>query len=247
MVSTLFNKLIGFIYRVYKFKNYIFYTILNRKAKPKVIFKRFLLFFKDIEIIDKNIPWIPIKAKIWLDNNLTAEMMIYEYGSGMSTLYFSSKVKKIISIEHNKDWYNQIKEVLKKQQINNCEYLLREPEVINNHIAKKIDPNYISELKSYKNYHFEKYIKNINAYPDDYFDLIFIDGRVRIACIINSIKKIKSGGYLILDNSDEKKYRSSQSILKNYKKLDFFDIAPVNPSYTYSKLSFWKTTIWQIK
>ncbi|MFX0145458.1 MAG: hypothetical protein ACFE9C_15445, partial [Candidatus Hodarchaeota archaeon] len=69
-----------------------------------MIFKRFLLFFKDIEIIDKNIPWIPIKAKIWLDNNLTAEMMIYEYGSGMSTLYFSSKVKKIISVEHNKDW-----------------------------------------------------------------------------------------------------------------------------------------------
>lgn len=247
MVSSIFNKLLSFIYRGYKFKNYIFYIILNRKLKMKRIFKRFLIFFKDIEIIDTNFPWIPIKAKIWLDHNLTAKMIIFEYGSGMSTLYFSLKVKKITSIEHNKNWYKHIKDKLKEKQVNNCEYLLIEPEVINNKISKNVDPKYISELKDYKKYHFKKYVKSIDTYPDNYFDLIFIDGRVRITCIKNSIKKIKSGGYLVLDNSDEKKYRSSQSILKNYKRLEFFDIALVNPSYKYSKISFWKTTIWQIK
>ena len=53
------------------------------------------------------IPWIPIKAKIWLDKNLSKDMIIFEYGSGLSTLYFSTKVNKIISIEHDKKWYKK--------------------------------------------------------------------------------------------------------------------------------------------
>lgn len=247
MVSTSLNKFKGFIYRTYKFKNYIFYIILNKKLKLKKILRRFIFFFKDIEIVDKDIPWIPIKAKLWLDKILTPDMILYEYGSGMSTLYFSSKVKKITSIEHDKNWYKNIKDKLIEKQINNCEYLLIEPEDINNKNPKVINPKYISELKNYEYFHFRKYIEGIDIYPDKYFDLIFIDGRVRIACILHSIRKIKLGGYLVLDNSDEKKYRSSQNILKSYKKLDFFDIAPVNPYFKYSKISFWKTTVWQIK
>lgn len=246
MSSTSLKKLIGFIYRTYKFKNYIVYTISNKKLKLKTILRRFVFFFKNIEINDKTIPWIPIKAKLWLDKILKPNMILYEFGSGTSTLYFATKVKKIISIEHDKNWYNNIKGKFIQEQINNCDYILIEPENITDKNSKTIDPKHTSDLKNYELFHFRKYIESINKYPDKHFDLIFIDGRVRIACIQNSIRKIKPGGYLVLDNSDEKKYKLTQKILKNYKKLDFFDIAPVNPYFKTSKISFWKTSIWQI-
>ena len=58
---------------------------------------------------------------------------------------------------------------------------------------------------------------------------------------------IKSGGFLVLDNSDRNKYKLAQKLLKRYKKLDFFGIAPLTPYLKYSKTSFWKTSIWKIK
>ncbi|MFX1419692.1 MAG: hypothetical protein ACFE9N_12295 [Promethearchaeota archaeon] len=197
--------------------------------------------------MNKNIPWIPIHAKLWLDKVLKPDMNLYEFGSGTSTLYFASKVKKIISIEHDKNWYNKIKDKLNQNQLNNCEYILIEPEDITEKNSKQIDPKYTSDLKNYETFQFRKYVESIDKYPDNYFDLIFIDGRVRIACILNSIRKIKLGGYLVLDNSDEKKYIHSHQILNSYSRLDFFDIALVNPYLKTSKISFWKTSIWKIK
>lgn len=94
---------------------------------------------------------------------------------------------------------------------------------------------------------FTKYVKSIDKYPDKSFDLVFIDGRVRIGCILHSIKKIKSGGFLVLDNSDEKKYKKASEILRSYKKHEFFGISPSNPYLKYSKISFWKASIWEIE
>lgn len=39
-------------------------------------------------------------------------------------------------------------------------------------------------------------------FPNEYFDLILIDGRVRMNCLKNATPKLKVGGVLIFDNSD---------------------------------------------
>ena len=235
-----------FLSRIIKFKDFLVFIFLNKKLRVKKVLRKFVFFFKAIEIGDKKLPWITIKSKLWLDKILRPDMVLYEFGSGMSTLYFSIKVKTIISIEHDKNWYNKIKDKLIQNQIDNCEYYLKEPENIDTPNSKPIKTKHISSLRKYEKYHFRDYIESIKRYPDQYFDLIFIDGRARIGCILHSIKKIKVGGYLLLDNSDEKRYKSAKNILKSYKKLDFFDIAPTYPYLKHSKVSFWKASIWKI-
>src|SRR4030067_1558103 len=120
-------------------------------------------------------------------------MKILVCGSGGSTLYFSSKAKKIISVEHDKDWYKKVSDIISKKNIKNCEYCLIEPR---KSLGAKILPysqkTYIA--KTFKHHHglsFKDYVKKIDSFPDNSFDLIFVDGRSRAACLRHSIKKIK--------------------------------------------------------
>jgi precorrin-6B methylase 2 len=244
---AIIEKIKEFLFRIIKFKEFLIFIFLDKKLRVKNVLRKFVFLFKHIEIGDKNFPWITIKAKLWLDKILRPDMILYEFGSGMSTLYFSTKVKTIISIEHDKNWYSKIKDKLKNNQIDNCEYYLKEPEYVNTQYSKKIKAKYISNLTKYQGFHFRDYIESINRYSDQFFDLVFIDGRARIGCILHSIKKIKPGGYLVLDNSDEKKYKLVHKILKSYEKRNFFGIALSNPYFKHSKISFWNTTVWKIK
>jgi predicted O-methyltransferase YrrM len=44
---------------------------------------------------------------------------------------------------------------------------------------------------------------NLDQYPDETFDFILIDGSQRGNCAKSAVTKIKSGGYIYLDNSDK--------------------------------------------
>jgi hypothetical protein len=51
---------------------------------------------------------------------------------------------------------------------------------------------YISKtVKAYFNLSFEEYVRKIDVYPDESFDLVVVDGRARTACRYHTIKKIK--------------------------------------------------------
>jgi protein-L-isoaspartate O-methyltransferase len=44
----------------------------------------------------------------FLRQRLTKNMLLFEYGSGYSTLFFSKLVKKVVSVEYDKDWYERM-------------------------------------------------------------------------------------------------------------------------------------------
>jgi len=105
------------------------------------------------------------EEEIFLFNHLNKNIKFLEYGSGNSTLQLSSYVKKVISIEHNKEWYNKILPYVS----DNVELYLCEPD------------KYYEEVKHDGLYEqFETYI----TFPKKFgiFDVIFIDGRARIEC-----------------------------------------------------------------
>lgn len=52
------------------------------------------------------IPWMTYSFIFFLKNRLRKDMVVLEYGSGNSTFFLSKLVKQVVSIEHNKDWYN---------------------------------------------------------------------------------------------------------------------------------------------
>jgi len=189
---------------------------------------RSIRFKKKFNPIIQEIPWITFRAKKWLDNYLKPNMSLFEFGCGGSTLYFSKKVKEVVSIEHNKKYYNAIFKIMKQKNISNCDLQLIDVPKLN---KSNIDI-YNSSAK--------KYAMSISKFPNGYFDLIFIDGIERNPCIKFAIKKIKQGGFLMLDNSRKEKWQEGVNMLNKYVRVDFLGVGQNHPYV-------WQTSIWKIK
>jgi predicted O-methyltransferase YrrM len=180
-------------------------------------------------------PWFTYKAINWLNKYLNKEMIVFEYGSGGSTLYLSNKVKELYSIEHNENWFKQVKRKLGSNRMNNVKVYLKKP------IYKKSLKDVICKsttFNQYLKYDFKEYVEAIDKFPDNYFDLIIIDGRARSSCIKHSVKKVKKNGYLLLDNSERLNYQSAINLLSKFKRTDYFGFGP-------TLNTFWQTSIWK--
>lgn len=186
-------------------------------------------------VADK-MPWMTFSVIEFLKKISHSEMKVFEYGSGGSTLFWSSRVKDVISVEHDKSWFEQIRMELTRQQVTNVNYILSEPQAIPDFGKKQIQKatDYISSDPSYSGKSFEAYVKIIDNFPDENFDVIVIDGRARPSCILHSLKKVKKGGYLVVDNS-ERKYYLSGFDFTSWKSWNFF--GPVPYSCNFSKTS----------
>ena len=195
----------------------------------------------DLINVEKHIPWVVFDAKDWLETYLKGNMKVFEWGSGGSTLYFAKKVAKIISVEHDEAFYKEVSNVILKENIKNCEYFLIKPiEILSAKYLLYDTETYTSRtFKEYRSFHFRDYVKKIDSFSDNYFDLILIDGRSRASCIKHSIKKIKIGGFLVLDNSEREDYKPAMKLLNKFNRTDFFGHGP------YIKEP-WQTTIWKI-
>ena len=191
--------------------------------------------------VEDKMPWMNFGAINFLKKIAAPEMLVFEYGSGGSTLFWAKRVKRITSVEHDPEWYLKMKDELAKEEVENVEYFLIEPE-FDPAFNKKDFPNpadYISRDECYKDQNFEKYVKFLDQYPDNHFHIILIDGRARPSCIKHAIEKLKNSGYLIVDNTEREYYLSSFNFDKaTWRRLDFFGPVP----YMYN---FTKTTVFQ--
>jgi hypothetical protein len=120
------------------------------------------------------------------------------------------------------------------------DYRLVLPEPAENKKASDIaDPNlYLSKDVLSLGYDFRNYVCQIDPYPDNYFDIVSIDGRARPSCIMHSVSKVKVGGMLILDNAERKYYfTKTKDYLGNYEKKEFWGVGPIG-------VNLWKTDIY---
>lgn len=182
-------------------------------------------------------PWIAFESKEWLGDYLTRNMIVFEYSSGGSTIFFSKWVKKLISVEHDPMWYQHISDTLNRKNISNVEYLLLEPHFTPDGKSDFTDPHSFAS-REYPNMSFEAYVKSIDAFPDKSFDLVFIDGRARPSCIYHALDKVRPGGVLMLDNSERDYYLAGKELLVDWKRIDFFGPGP------YGRY-FWQTSVWK--
>lgn len=179
------------------------------------------------------LPWITYGAINWLNNHLTKDMLLFEWGSGGSTAFFSQRVKQVVTVEHDPVWYQDVSDFLKKKEYKNVSLTLVEPVQ-----GQNIDPWYKSTDEKLSGHSFEQYIKQIDIYPDNYFDVIIVDGRARPGCMKQALTKVKPGCYLILDNSDRTEYDNGQALVSKWKAMPKFGPGPYVNFPTC-------TTIWQ--
>lgn len=145
------------------------------------------------------IPWTTYPFIDFISLRLNSNIVMFEFGSGSSTLFFSKHVKEITSIEHNELWFNKIKDAA----------------------ASNVFLKYITLDEN------GQYCRQ-SQFTDKKFDLIFIDAEDRVNCILQSVGSLSDRGVLILDDSEREEYNEGIDFLTNqgFKKLDFWGIAP---------------------
>lgn len=156
--------------------------------------------FRDPEKF-RSIPSLALPAICFLDDYLTKDMGVFEWGSGASTLFFEHRVRKLISIEHSAEWFDKVGEALEYrfEAIGTKRHLL-EP-------TEGFDPDFASQQPGYDTVNFKDYITIIDAFSDSRFDVILVDGRARCACLKAAQPKLKPGGVLMLDDSARSIYQ----------------------------------------
>ncbi len=190
----------------------------------------------NVDLLKTHTPWLVYDAIEWLKSHLTKDMLVYEYGSGGSTLFLADLCKVLHSVEYDFSWYNKVIKEIEARGILNCDLSFVEPEEkINENrvlcfVSLGMNISYSSKSKKYENKSFMKYVQSIDRFEDNFFDLIVVDGRSREACIVHSISKVKLGGYILLDNSERLWYESGVRILegKGFEKTSFFGHGPNN-------------------
>jgi len=146
------------------------------------------------------IPWFTYPAIKFLAPRLTKDLSVFEYGCGNSTIWFADRIGKIISVEHDKEWYTMV--------------LARMPEN-----AKLI----FEELQLGGRY------CNAVVACNEKFDIIIIDGRDRDNCAKKAINCLSDRGIIVFDNSNFDYYKEGADFIykSGFKRLDFYGMTPI--------------------
>jgi hypothetical protein len=150
-------------------------------------------------------PWITYSSYFFLKKILNKNMLVFEYGSGGSTFFYASRVNKVVSVEHEEKWKAFVQDELRKKGVLNVDLFFEPPIKIDN--SKPENVYYSIHGHGWEDYDFVSYVKKIDSYPDEYFDVLVIDGRARPFCLRHGLDKVKSGGYIVYDNLERESYK----------------------------------------
>lgn len=175
--------------------------------------------------LEAAVPWLPFSAIQFLDQILTPESQVFEYGSGGSTLWLAKRASRLTTVEHNAEWFERVRQELELAKLSNCTLLLREPvpDVPPQHGTAIAARPYNSPIEPGD---FRHYVHALDSWPDSSLDLIVVDGRCRAACLLLAGAKIRPGGILLLDDSYRSRY---QAALRSYGSWHRRDLAGPRP------------------
>lgn len=149
----------------------------------------------------KVLPWFTYPSIAFLGPRLRADMCVFEYGSGNSTRWWSERVAKVVSCEHDKAWHERMRPLLPA----NVDY---------RHFELEEGGAYSQEILRHR----------------AEFDIVVIDGRDRVNCARNCLGALRPGGVVVWDNSDRDIYAAGYEFLvaSGFRRLDFWGMGPIN-------------------
>lgn len=166
-------------------------------------------------------PWISPGSIYVLKQILNKNMVGFEFGSGRSTIFYAELLNHITAIEHYKPWFLKVQALLKSKKVENALLKLIEPngEAPSQHLSSEMQLFISAEDHPVKDEVFNDYINVLDDFSNAHFDFIAVDGRARLTCVLKSISKLKQGGFLLLDNSERKRYQLAIEALKDWPKI----------------------------
>ena len=145
------------------------------------------------------IPWVTYSFIDFIKGRLNKQHTIFEFGSGNSTFFYAKYAGIVVSVEHDKEWFDKILSTKPENaELIYCE-LIR-------------DGDYC----------------RMPLKLEETFDIIIVDGRDRVNCCKQAVKAVSENGVIVLDDSEREFYQEGVGFLvKNgFKELSFTGISP---------------------
>jgi len=127
-------------------------------------------------------PWLTRTANEFLATYIKGSDSGLEFGSGRSTLWFARRVGHLISVEHDQAWFNKVSRMLEEYHLDNVDYHLH--------------PRDKSDEQGFET----DYVRIFQGIKSDSIDFVLIDGVYRDYCALESIRVLRPGGLMIIDN-----------------------------------------------
>jgi predicted O-methyltransferase YrrM len=125
-----------------------------------------------------NAPWLTATMVDVLASWLKSTDIGMEFGSGRSTLWFASRVKHLVSTEHDANWGQRVEEKIRSAGL-----------------SEKV-----AYWRTGPSPSADTYLAALKDTPPESLDFILVDGLFRDACAVGAVQKLRSGGILIVDN-----------------------------------------------
>lgn len=146
------------------------------------------------------------KAKEFLDAFMADNnKYILEFGMGGSTIYFSQRAKKLWSVDHSIPCYNRVRKTIKHDEYNSGAHL---------EVQRRPYASFSTNIRTAS------------------IDLVLVGGSDRVQCALNSIRCLKPGGILMLNNAERPRYKKVHETLNDWK-------------YAHTKQAGWTTDWWE--
>lgn len=145
------------------------------------------------------IPWVTYSFIDFIKERLAKHHTIFEFGSGNSTFFYAKYAGIVVSVEHDKEWYDKIV----KSKPENSEMIF-------------------CDLVAGGDY------CHMPLNLEEKFDIIIVDGRDRVNCCKQAINALSENGVVVLDDSEREKYKAGVDFLtkSGFKHLSFSGISP---------------------
>ena len=131
------------------------------------------------------LPRLNLHTVEFLKGIITSESLVFETGSGNSTIWFGKQAKKVVALESDRGWYERVQGFVRRENLQN--------------VKLYFDPHYP-----------EKQFKEILESEDVIeYDIVLHDGPFSAGLRIPAMKFIhlfvKAGGYLVVDDTHDQR------------------------------------------
>lgn len=132
---------------------------------------------KPVDSEGRPVPWMNYSMIRILEEKLTKNINLFEFGSGYSTYFYANRVNTVTSVEYDRKWL----EIVESKAPENVSLIF---------VAEDVDGNYCRTISS----------------AGKPYDVIIVDGRDRVNCVKQGFLALTPGGVLVLDDSQRERY-----------------------------------------
>jgi predicted O-methyltransferase YrrM len=147
-------------------------------------------------------PWIVPAAIGFLRRRIRSHWSVLELGAGRSTPWFARRAGRVISLEDNEFWHRWVGDELEQAGLASVDLRLRPVEA------------FAGEIESLADRAFELVVMDFLESPDV----------TRIDVLKPAMKRVRPGGYLLLDDSDRPGYADAFDLLNGWRFRKFVGV-----------------------